>query len=168
MTQPGADTSALQQEIARKRAHLRNLETQESDRNLRVPALEPFLKTWREIRELYLRQEVQYAARNNNHVSYMPEEAVELLLTYLSDQEQFESKLQEQLDTEVTHRRATLYHRLTPLVGDITDMKGMLISADSSINGLVKGASGKAFVQTIWSGGEVSQRRHTHLRIKQL
>lgn len=90
-----------------------------------------------------------------------------LMLANLNSGE-FESKLNDMLDSEVASKRVDLYHRCSAVVGIITDATGLESGKNGSINGVVVGEDGKAEVETILAGGYNIQCLHYRVLVKPL
>ena len=81
---------------------------------------------------------------------------------------EFDTYLTNDLDTEVIRKRIDLYGRCSAVVGVITDATGLRSSGNGSINGVVVGEDGKAFVETILAGGYNIQCLHYRVLVKPL
>ncbi len=84
------------------------------------------------------------------------------------DGKEFDDYLCKDLDTEVIRKRIDLYERCSAVVGVITDATGLHSGDNGSINGVVVGEDGKAFVETIIAGGYAVQCLHYRTLVKPL
>lgn len=81
---------------------------------------------------------------------------------------EFDDYLCKDLDTEAIRKRIDLYERCSAVVGVITDATGLHSGDNGSINGVVVGEDGKAFVETILAGGYDIQVIHYRVLVKPL
>lgn len=78
----------------------------------------------------------------------------------------FENKLEKMLSDEVRNKRLDLYYRCTAAVGVITDVSGLSVGDNGSLNGFVVGENGKAALETIMAGGYNIQCLHYRVLVK--
>ena len=78
----------------------------------------------------------------------------------------FEEKLSKLLDEDIRLKRIDLFRRCEAAVGTITDAKGLRVGENGSLNGLVEGEKGKAYLQTIVAGGWNIQRMHYRVMVQ--
>ncbi len=78
----------------------------------------------------------------------------------------YEAALETLLTAEVQSKRLDLFSRCTAAVGVITDAKDLHIGPNGSLNGLVIGENGKAFIESIIAGGHTVQCLHCRVLVK--
>ena len=74
--------------------------------------------------------------------------------------DEFERILEKELDKEVVAKRFDVYERCAAVVGVIKDATALKIGDNGTINGVVVGENGNAYVETILAGGYNIQVLH--------
>ena len=153
------------------------------------------LKTWKEEYRVYYKKQIEelckiyseYEVRNsyghgnsqieqekkkrNIHSSYQREFinstfTQDVIRLSILDDKELEVAINRELDLEVKNKRIDLYERCSAEVGVITDASDLKISNNGTINGIVKGEDGRAYVETILAGGYNIQCLHYRVLVK--
>lgn len=84
----------------------------------------------------------------------------------LPGEPRFDQYLDKMLSDEVRSKRLDLYYRCVSAVGVLTDVSGLYVGNNGSLNGHVVGEQGKANVETIYAGGYNIQCLHYRVLVK--
>ena len=84
----------------------------------------------------------------------------------LPGESRFDQFLDKMLSDEVRSKRLDLYYRCVNAVGVLTDVSGLTVGDNGSLNGHVVGEQGKATVETIYAGGYNIQCLHYRVLVK--
>lgn len=84
----------------------------------------------------------------------------------LPGEPRFDQFLDKMLSDEVRSKRLDLYYRCVNAVGVLTDVSGLYVGNNGSLNGHVVGEQGKANVETIYAGGYNIQCLHYRVLVK--
>lgn len=84
----------------------------------------------------------------------------------LPGESRFDQFLDKMLSDEVRSKRLDLYYRCVNAVGVLTDVSGLSVGENGSLNGHVVGEQGKANVETIYAGGYNIQCLHYRVLVK--
>lgn len=89
-----------------------------------------------------------------------------LRLEGLPGELRFDRFLDKMLSDEVRAKRLDLYSRCVNAVGVLTDVSGLSVGDNGSLNGRVVGEQGRAYVETIYAGGYNIQCLHYRVLVK--
>lgn len=79
-----------------------------------------------------------------------------------------EAEIDKDLEDDVQAKYEKIVNRVTPVVGDITDAKGLSVAPTGELNGLIKGTQGACTVTTFSAGGWNIQRFHFRVSVRKV
>lgn len=109
---------------------------------------------------------LDYASYNKALKMRFSQDVRRLRLEGLPGNPRFDQYLDKMLSDEVRSKRLDLYYRCVNAVGVLTDVSGLAVGDNGSLNGHVIGEQGKANVETIYAGGYNIQCLHYRVLVK--
>lgn len=109
---------------------------------------------------------LDYASYNKALKMRFSQDVRRLRLEGLPGTPRFDQYLDKMLSDEVRSKRLDLYYRCVNAVGVLTDVSGLTVGENGSLNGHVVGEQGKANVETIYAGGYNIQCLHYRVLVK--
>lgn len=109
---------------------------------------------------------LDYASYNKALKMRFSQDVRRLRLEGLPGNPRFDQYLDKMLSDEVRSKRLDLYYRCVNAVGVLTDVSGLAVGDNGSLNGHVVGEQGKANVETIYAGGYNIQCLHYRVLVK--